>query len=425
MNKIYIIGVGADGISSLKSTTLQLVNQAEVLVGGERLLELFPDILAEKIAIKKGVAEIVRAVKDKANGKKVTVLASGDPNFFGVARYLISNLGKEHIEIIPNVSSMQLAFSRIKESWEDAVLISAHARPIDDIVDTVRRSSKIFLFTDHRNSPDAIGKLLLEEGIRGFKTFVCQDLGSAEERIFEGSLEELSKTRFSPLNVLILLKEVASGENEGKVDKRQLQRLGIPDEEFHQVKPLRQDSGQIERGLITKMEIRAVSLAKLEIREDNTVWDIGAGSGAVSIEASFLAKKGHVFAVEKEEQRLEIINKNIEKFSAVNITVINKCAPEGLESLPDPDAVFIGGSGGKLTEIVNMCYQRLKSGGRIVLNLATLDNLNTTINTLEGIGLTPEIVSLTVARSRKIRGLNRLESLNPVFTVSAKKGQIG
>lgn len=413
MDKVYIIGVGAEGVSSLNSAALELVRQTELLIGGERLLAMFPDVPAQKIAIREDLGTIVKAIRDNSGNKKIIVLASGDPDFFGIAGYLIKHLGKDTIEIVPNVSSMQLAFARIKESWEDASFLSVHARPVDEVLKVVRNSNKIFLFTDGKNTPDAIGRFLLDRGIRDFKAFVCQDLGSEKEKIFEGSLEQLSRRKFSPLNVLILLRETGDRiQNTGYSRQNSSLRLGVPDEEFHQLK--------FEKGLITKMEVRAVSLAKMGIREDSIIWDIGAGSGAVSIEASFLASRGKVYAVEKDEERLGIVAKNIEKFCAGNVQIVKACAPEGLESLPDPDSVFIGGSGGKIKEILDNCCQRIKRGGHIVANIATLENLDMALKKLEERGLDAEIVYLSAARGKKIKDLHRLEGMNPVFIISAK-----
>lgn len=428
MNKVYIIGVGAEGAASLSPRAMELMRQAGLLVGGERLLAMFPEAKAQTLAIKKDLRVIVKAIRDNINQKRIVVLASGDPNFFGIARYLIEQLGKDSIEIIPGISSMQLAFARIKESWEDAVFLSVHASPLEGILEFTKNNDKICLFTGGQNTPDAIARFLLDRGITDFKAFVCQDLGSEKEKTSEGSLEQLSRLKFSPLNVMILMRSgtlgarhaVPCGKDTGyrieDIEERKqnsLHGFGVPDGEFHQLK--------FEKGLITKMEVRAVSMAKMGIREDSVVWDIGAGSGAISIEASFLARRGKIFAIEKEEERLNIIRRNTEKFHSGNIQVVKAYAPEGLESLPEPDSVFIGGSGGKMEEILDICCQRLKKGGRIVANIATLENLTLVIEKLEEKGLDTEIVYLSAARGKKIKDLHRLEGMNPVFIVSARK----
>lgn len=431
MDKVYIIGIGVEGAASLNPAALELVRQAELLAGGERLLAMFPDVQAQKIAIREDLGTIVKVIRDNTSSRRIRVLASGDPNFFGIARYLLKHLGKDAIEIVPGISSMQLAFAKIKESWDDAVLVTVHARPMADVLETIKNNSKICLFTDGKNTPDSIGRFLLDRGIKDFRAFVCQDLGSKKERIFEGSLEQLSRQKFSPLNVLILMRIDAGGIQDTGYSRTSVSPvhrgiqdfvpgIGIPDEEFYQVKPLRPGSGQVEKGLITKMEVRAVSLAKMGIREDSIVWDIGAGSGAVSIEAAFLARRGKVFAIEKDEDRMEIIKKNMEKFSAGNVQIMKACAPEGLESLPDPDSIFLGGSGGKIEEILDICCRRIKKAGHIVANIATLENLDIALKKLAERGLDTEVVYLSAARGKKIKELHRLEGMNPVFIITAK-----
>lgn len=409
MDKIYIIGIGADGAASLSPRALELINRAEMLIGGKRLLALFPQVEAQKVAIREDLGEIEKVIKDNFGCKRIRVLASGDPNFFGIARYLVGQVGKDVIEIIPNISSIQLAFAKIKESWEDAAFLSLHARPLERLLDLIQQHSKLCLLTDGRNSPDAIGRFLLDRGVREYKAFVCEELGGKGEKVFEGSLEELIQQRFSPLNILILLRDESRGKKEFVFPRH----LGLRDKEFHRIKK--------EKGLITKGEIRAVSLAKMEIREDSIVWDIGAGTGAVSIEASFLARRGKVYAVEIDKERLETIQQNIKRFNALNVHPAKACAPEGLESLPDPDAIFIGGSGGKIGEIIDISCERIKKGGRIVVNLATLENLSLSMRKLEEKGLEAEITFLNIARGKKLKDLHRLESLNPVFIVTGRK----
>ncbi|MCH9016199.1 MAG: precorrin-6Y C5,15-methyltransferase (decarboxylating) subunit CbiT, partial [Chloroflexi bacterium] len=184
--------------------------------------------------------------------------------------------------------------------------------------------------------------------------------------------------------------------------------FGIPDDEFQQQ----------GKGLITKMEVRAVTLAKMHLKEDSIVWDIGAGSGSISIEAAFLAKRGSVFAIEKEAAAVAVIRENIQRFGRDNITVVETLAPENLDKLPEPTSVFIGGSGGHLMEILEISCRRLKHSGRIVINAATLETLQAATEGLKANGFTAEVTLVNVARSQDILNLTRLEALNPVFVVS-------
>jgi len=191
--------------------------------------------------------------------------------------------------------------------------------------------------------------------------------------------------------------------------------VGIPDEQFHR----RPKQG----GLITKAEVRAISLSKMEIRPDSIVWDVGAGSGSVAIEAASLAAKGRVYAVEKNPRDLQVIRKNIRKFSMPHIIPILGSAPECFSEIgEDPDVLFVGGSGGRMEEILKNGLLRLRKGGRYVVNLVALENLNHVAACLKTLRLTPEILSVNIGRSRGMGGLTRLESLNPVFIVYGRKG---
>jgi precorrin-6Y C5,15-methyltransferase (decarboxylating) len=384
----------------------RLVNQAEIVFGGKRLLNMFPSLTGDKIAIRNNLAEITDLIKKNLRHKRMVVLASGDPNFYGVAGYLTDKLGKTIIEIIPNISAMQVAFARIKESWEDAVFASAHSRPIEDIVETVRLNHKIGIFTNGEHTPAAIAKVLLKHGVDGYQAYVCQNLGREDEKVIEADLHGLCQTECSPLNILILLKALQKKPATVFYPRS----LGIPDEEFNQRRP--------KEGLITKQEVRAVSLAKLRLTDESVLWDIGAGSGAVSIEASFLIRKGRIYAIEKNNTDVAIIKKNLQKFCVSNVEVVHTSAPDGLGKLPAPTATFIGGSGGRMEEILDHLCRRLKPGGRIVINIVALENLDTAVNTLKARGFAADITLVNISRSTGIKKLIRLEALNPVFVVT-------
>ncbi len=400
--RVYIIGLGEGGV--LNPEVGELVNQAEVLLGGERLLRYFLEVKAEKIVVKDNLKEIVETIKERLGQKRMVMLASGDPNFYGIARYMVKELGKDVVEIIPNVSSMQMAFAKIKEQWDDAVFTSVHSRPIEDIVEVVRSHHKVGIFTDPQNSPSEVAKVLLAHSIDNCSAYVCSSLGEEDESIIEADLSDLVQMRFPPLNVLILI------QKELKPSPR---ILGIPDEVFRKRR----------EGLITKLEVRAVVLAKLGLTEESVVWDIGAGSGAISIEASFIVRKGYIFAIEKNALDREIIEENIHRLGASRVEVVSAFAPEGLDELPDPTAVFIGGSGGKLTEILKVACPRLLPGGNVVLNIVNLESLNLAAEGLRSKGLEVEVTLVSVARSLSASSFSRLQALNPVFIVRGEKSE--
>ncbi len=458
VDRIRIIGIGEDGPAGLTPRALRLVEEAELLAGGERHLAFFPDHPAERLVIKSNLAEVAGRLAECLGRRRAVVLASGDPNFYGIARYLTGKLSRRRVEIVPNVSSMQLAFARVGLPWDDAWLASVHGRPVADVVEGVRRHPKVGLFTDDRHTPAAVARALLAAGVADRAAYVCENLGGADERVTETSLSRLAAggADFSPLNVLILAGEAepaAAGGTEpaaglagepaaaaggpvaagtggpvaagtgGPVERAAaLWGLGLPEGAFHQRKP--------RRGLITKTEVRVLSLARMNLRRDSIVWDIGAGTGAVGIEAARLAPEGRVYAIEKNAADMDNIRRNIARFGVGNMEAVQGVAPAGLEAFPDPDAVFIGGSGGRMEGILEEVCRRLRPGGRVVLNAATLENLAEADRLLRRRGWERDVTLVQIARSRPVaagRGieggeelsLTRLASLDPVFIITA------
>jgi precorrin-6B C5,15-methyltransferase / cobalt-precorrin-6B C5,C15-methyltransferase len=409
LNKISIIGVAPYGLCSLTPKIRRIVKRADLVFGGSRLLAQFDFVTGEKIPIENNLPELISIINQKRSIQKIVVLASGDPDFFGIASYIKEHIGSEEIEIFPNISSMQIAFALIKENWEDAFFYSVHGRGLDKVSEVVSGHSKIGIFTDSVNTPAKIATLLLNNGISGYSAFVCQKVGMNGQKIFRTDIAGLCRLECDPLNILILKKE--DGKN--IPNSYEQFHLGIPDNEFLQRRP--------NEGLITKQEVRAICLAKMKLNPSSTIWDIGAGSGAISIEASILAWKGNVFAVEKNQEDVDIIKENLRRFNRTNITVIHGQASEKMSELPDPAAVFIGGSGGELPEILKIVVSKLKNSGTIVINIATLENLAVVQGELKRHGLNYEIIQVNLARSRSFSDLTRLQPLNPVFIITAQK----
>ncbi len=433
LSPILIVGIDDDGPEGLPPRTLARVRGAEVLAGGRRHLALFPDGLfaapPERLPILGALEPVLDAIaRERGSGRRVVVLASGDPGFFGIARSLIDLLGRAAVEVVPHVSAMQLAFARAGEAWDDTVLLSAHARPVEDLIAPLRGAAKAGIFTDPERSPAAIARALIGAGIGGFRAVVCEGLGGAGERVREyPDLESLAGWEGSSLNTLVLIrKEGQMVRPETRVNEAAqaeqsvpLQEppggwtLGIPEEAFAHRKP--------KLGLITKTEVRVVSLAKLRLRPDSVVWDIGAGSGSVSIEAARMCPQGRVFAIEKNEEDIGLIRENIARFRTTNVEARHRKAPDGLDELPDPDAVFIGGSGSRMGDILEVAYRRLRAGGRLVANLATIENLAEANAFFRAMNLRPEVTLIQVGRSSPILDLTRFEALNPVYILTVEK----
>ncbi len=402
MNTIYVIGAGIEGHEGFSRRALELVGQAEILIGGARQLALFPEFSGKTLAIGENLSPVIECLT-KGEGSAV-VLASGDPLFFGIGRYLLRNLPDAALEFVPNVSSVQYAFAKIREPWDDAVFVSAHGRGMKGTVDQVVAHDKIAILTDEVNTPRAIANELIERGRDGYSAYLCENLGTVEEAITHTDLKGLLDIQAAPLNVLILIKEYEAG------DDGAWPCLGIPDEDFATVKKL-----------ITKEEVRAVSLAKLRLRQDMTLWDIGAGSGSVSIEADHLMPNGQVFAVERNPQCLAYLKENLQKFNSRNITLVEEAAPACLDDLPDPDRVFIGGSGGHLWKILAAVDDRLSIGGRVVLNAVTLDTLTSATDFFENASYELEVTTVNISRTRPLTDYKMFEAFNPVFILTAVK----
>ena len=401
LQKIYLVGAGIEGWEGFGSKALEVIAKTEVMVGRQRHLDIFPDFSGDKMPLG-DLPELLDFLK--TTQKQVVVLATGDPNFFGIARFLLRNLPKERIEIFANVTSMQYAFARIKEPWDDAIFVSVHGRGMQPAIDKIVAAEKVCVLTDKVNTPAAIAAELIDRGAEGYEAWLCEDLGLPGEKITRRDLRGLLDITSSELNILILIKTY-------EPNLTQYPLIGIEDDEFHTSKKL-----------ITKQEVRAVTLAKLQLQNDLVMWDIGAGSCSVSIEASNLMPNGRIYAVEQNSQCIAFIRENLNKFAARNVKLVEGEAPDALDGLPDPDRVFIGGSGGMLEEIIITVDNRLKSDGKVVLNAVTLDTLTRAVEFLEDHGFTVEAACVNIAKTRNLTEYKMFEAQNPVYVITAWKG---
>src|SRR5262245_31016767 len=329
-NKIHIIGIGDDGLEGVISPARQLVEQAELVVGAESTLASLPKLKAERLVVGSNLDAAIERL-GRSGDKRVVVLASGDPLFYGVARYLCDKLGKDRFEVVPHVSSMQLAFARVKESWEEAYLTNLANRPLEQAIEKIRVAAKAGLFTSDQSPPKAVAKALLDRRIDYFSAYVCENLGSPDERVTQGELAEIATQDFSPLNVMVLVRRPNVPDRPSEAIGRRL--FGNPDEAFLQSKP--------KQGLLTPAEVRAIALAQMDLGPTSIVWDIGAGSGSVAIEAAQIAALGTVYAIEMDQEDHGLITANAERFGVSNLVAVLGRAPEAWAELPDPDCVFV------------------------------------------------------------------------------------
>lgn len=408
---ITVVGIGDDGCGGLSSRAASAIASAQVLAGGERHVAFFPQFRGTRVVFKDGLAQALDRIAEAADEHNVCILASGDPMFFGVGALVIKRLGAEHVEVIPHPSSMQWAFARAGIKWDDAALISLHGRSREGFLTRLRQSDKVGVLTDPENSPARLAALMLEHGETGWKAWVCENLAGPDERVRTFSVQELASCAdIGPLNVLILV----------RTDPSWKAPTAIPflhEDEFAKRMP--------KKGLITKREVRLLSLASMRIRPDSVVWDIGAGSGSISIEAAMLAPLGRVYAVEVDPEGVEICYENLRTHAIDNVRVIAGRAPEALSDLETPDAVFVGGSKGSMDEIVDVALERLRPGGRLVVNAITLENSGEVYGALRRRGIVPEVTLLQVSRAEPLARYLRFEALNPIQIFAAEKPAAG
>ena len=423
---ITLIGILDDGWAGLAEHARQQLLAAGLVIGAGRTLDLVRPHLPAPIAFKEmdgALAQVPAWVGIAvAEGLSVAILATGDPLCHGIASWLAGKLDTP-FDIIPNVSSLQLACARFREPWQDVRIASCHTRDAGEwhigatpehglypALRAIARHPKVFLFTGPENDPARLARALLTAGYANDEIHfaVACRLQFPDEQLFAGlSLEEAARTAFPEPNV-VLVKRVIRAEAPA---------FGLEDGEYIQRTP----RGDVAGGLITKQEARALSLAKLRLMPDAVVWDIGAGSGSIGLEAARLAPLGHVYAIEKNADDAANARANAARFRASNYTLTDGKAPEHLADWPDPDAVFIGGSGGELAALIELILGRLKPGGRLVMNFVTLENLASATQALSAANVSWDVVQLQASRSQPILDMHRMAAQNPVWIVSASK----
>ncbi len=410
-SKIHVIGVGGDGQAGMTARARELLAGADLVLGAEQTLNLVPELTAERRRIGPDLQEAVRLLEAEAGRKRIVVLASGDPLFYGVARYLCDRLGKERFEVLPHVSSMQLAFARVKESWEEAFLTNLATHRLETVLDRIRTAETVGLFTSEDDDPPAIARQLLARGLDYFRVYVCENLGAPDERVTQGELADIQDMEFSPLNVMILKRK--PGRPDQPRPAAGLRRFGNPDDVFAQSRP--------KSGLITPAEVRALALAQLDIQPGGVVWDIGAGSGSVAIEAAQLSFPGMVYAIEQDVADYHLIVANAQTFGVKNLKPVHGSAPAVFADLPPPDAIFVGGTGHEIVRFLDDAYHVLRPGGRLVVNLATLEILNATFSLLKSRAGSVDVLLVNMARGLEQLDMIRFEALNPTFLLSVTK----
>ena len=391
--KISLIGCGC-GRGTLTGEAAEAVERAGALVGAPRLLEQFPEKEPKIPAL---TSKEIAAALSSLSSDEVCVLFSGDSGFYSGARLLVPLLAENsEWRILPGMSCLQLLAARLGEPWQNWRLCSAHGVDCDPVWE-VCHGQKVFFLTGGKLGPTELCGQLTEAGLGTLSIIVGEQLGCLEERIHRGSAEAFSQMKFSPLSCM--LAEAAP--------RRQRRTPGLSDAEFERT----------EKVPMTKQEIRAAALAKLGVGPEDICWDIGTGTGSVAVEMALQARE--VWAVERDREALRTAARNREKHGAWNLHLKEGSAPEALEGLPKPDAVFVGGSGGQLEEILKTIYY-VNRKARICVSAIALETLQGAIECLQKLGYETEISQIAVSRSKPAGDLTLMLAQNPVYLITGR-----
>jgi precorrin-6Y C5,15-methyltransferase (decarboxylating) len=398
---ISVVGVGLSA-EDLSLRALQVIEEADVLAGGRRLLGYFPGHRAKKVVLDRNVEATLRRLQRESRGKHIVLLASGDPNFYGIAPLAASVFGAERMTIQPNITAFQGAFARAKERWDNALFISLHGRDIAGLQKIAHAEGPAVIYCDDRNTPAAAARWLMDAqpAAAAWQARVFENLGQDTERVFTGTLKSLARRSFGSLAMMIIT-AAKPPEKAARVSFP-----GIADEEFSH-----------DRGMITRRDVRLLALARLGCAHSRVLWDIGAGSGSLAIEAGLLYPELTVFAVERDTRRFSQLQKNIKKFRLRNVTALCGSAPDALKKLPRPDSVFIGGSGGRLDAILQLVKNSMPAGGNLVINGVTMATVKGAVDLMKKWKWRYSVTSVQIGQMESVRQPEIFRAENPVFII--------
>ncbi len=396
---VHVVGIGDGGAETLAPPQRALVEAADLLCGGARHLGFFPAHAAERFTIRSNIDALAALLERSIGQRRAVVLASGDPSFYGIGPVLAQRLGAERVCIHPVAGSVALAFARLGLPWQEATVLSAHGRPLAGIVAPALRGRLIAILTDHDNTPAHVAEALRRAGMENARATVCERLGGAAERLVRCRLDELAGQAFDPLNLLVIERDACAAPAGAG--------FGLSEAYYASA-----------RGQITKAEVRAIALSKLEPWQRSVVWDVGAGSGSLAIEAAGLMPHGRVCAIERDAEQLAILERNLVRQPRPNLAIVAGAAPAVLTDLPRPDGIFIGGAGAALVDVLEAAAAALLPAGRIVANFARLESLAQWQAFAARRGWPAEVVQVSIARGTPLGDGTRLEPLGPVFVTT-------
>lgn len=395
---VTLIGMGSGQPENLTLQGLAALRQADLILGARRLLAVLPAGCTENRAAAYRPDEVAELLQ--ASGAENAVLVySGDTGFYSGASSMIEKLEALGVRarVLPGLSSIQLLAAALGRPWQGWNLVSAHGRTCDPVAECMQGRPTFFL-TGGSEDPATLCAQLAAEGFGDVQGVVGQCLGTPEEKLFRGSVKELAAGRFNSLSVLLV-------EAAEVLPRR---APGLPDEAF-------------ERGDVpmTKQEVRAAVLAKLAVRPEDILWDVGAGTGSVSVELALAAPRGRVYAVECRPEGCALIKANREKSRTRNLVLVEGLAPAALSDLPAPDAVFIGGSKGSLAAIVDAALDK-NPDARICVSAIALESLSAAVAALTAKGRTVQVSQIAVSRAKAVGGLHLMMAQNPIYLITGE-----
>ena len=400
--QVTIVGIGPGNREAMTIEVLEAIAQADCVIGARRMLEAVTDghkPQADAIA-PRAIADYILSHREY---RRFAVVMSGDVGFFSGTKKLLPLLSDCEVTVLPGLSSMVILCARLKTSYEDVTPVSAHGRE-QSILPQVRRHHRLFTLVGGENGMGKLCQELTQAGLGDVKISVGQRLGYRDEAITVGSASELAELHFDSLSAALI-------ENPHAVVT-----FGLPDETFHR--------GEGEKGVVpmTKSEVRAVCLSKLQLTEDAVCWDIGAGTGSVTVEMALQAVRGQVYGIERREDAVALLKENSGVFGTDNLTVVPGLAPEACEDLPAPTHVFIGGSAGNMRQILSLILSK-NPRARIVATAIALESVGELTECLrEFPWIQTEVVCLNVAKARKAGKYHLMSGQNPIYIFTMQAG---
>lgn len=395
---VTLIGMGSGQPENLTLQGLAALRQADLILGARRLLAVLPAGCTENRAAAYRPDEVAELLQT-SGAENAVLVYSGDTGFYSGASSMMEKLEALGVRarVLPGLSSIQLLAAALGRPWQGWNLVSAHGRTCDPVAECMQGRPTFFL-TGGSEDPATLCAQLAAEGFGDVQGVVGQCLGTPEEKLFRGSVKELAAGRFNSLSVLLV-------EAAEVLPRR---APGLPDEAF-------------ERGDVpmTKQEVRAAVLAKLAVRPEDILWDVGAGTGSVSVELALVAPRGRVYAVECRPEGCALIKANREKFRTRNLVLVEGLAPAALSDLPAPDAVFIGGSKGSLAAIVDAALDK-NPDARICVSAIALESLSAAVAALTAKGRTVQVSQIAVSRAKAVGGLHLMMAQNPIYLVTGE-----